>query len=445
MELGTREILLAVGLLLIVVIVLDGIRRLRQSGHGQIRMARRQRVFDDNDNSFDPYGGEVSSEVRIRERGEREAPAVRARPVVPTQQREISEGGADDSLLSRSASRARGDETPRRSRREAEAHVPQGQGQWQDQGQERDDELLREPRLSSGRPASDEVLDWQEQRRLEEEEQAELMLDMPQQEAFDLNEELDPAPVRASLRRQREEPPPAADDFEQDILDATTGHAVAQESAAARMQAPPRRSPSGADTEPAAAPDVRRAAPDITTPAHRPRTTGRARASHDDPRDGPHDEPHDQTHRDAPMPEVIALHVMARRSAQFHGDDLLNAFMDNDLRYGSMKIFHRHQAPDGVGPVLFSLANTVKPGTFDLNAMHDFRTSGVSLFMALDDLENPSDAFEQLLEVAHNLARELGGELKDESRSALTRQTEDHCRQRIKEFERRRLYRTTRL
>ena len=41
-----------------------------------------------------------------------------------------------------------------------------------------------------------------------------------------------------------------------------------------------------------------------------------------------------------------------------------------------------------------------------------------------------------LLNSAKNLAIELNGDLKDESRSAFTRQTEEHYRQRIADYSR---------
>lgn len=379
MELGTREILLAVGLLLIVVIVWDGVRRMRQSGRGQIRMARRQRVFDEDSDGYDPYGGELSGEVRVRERGEREVPTIRSG--APLGQRSTAALEEDDDpLMSRSAPRER----PRR------------------------DQDLRSA-LERGPVEQYEPSDTADEQSLFEEEQHELAFDMPQQEAFDLSKEIIPTPVRTPIRRRSEAAEPIAEDF-----GVANGERVSypEDEDFARQPAQENRS-------------------SARVPAGEQAAVAGESASREERR------------RDAPMPEVVALHVMAARSGYFRGEDLLDEFMANDLRYGSMKIFHRHQEPDGVGPVLFSLANSVKPGTFDLNAMDGFSTPGISLFMALDDLDNPSDAFEQLLKVAHNLAAGLGGELKDESRSALTRQTEDHCRQRIQEFERRRLYRTT--
>ena len=47
----------------------------------------------------------------------------------------------------------------------------------------------------------------------------------------------------------------------------------------------------------------------------------------------------------------------------------------------------------------------------------------------------------QMADTARAIAETLNGELKDEQRSVMTRQTLEHCRQRIRDFERTRLFR----
>ena len=44
-------------------------------------------------------------------------------------------------------------------------------------------------------------------------------------------------------------------------------------------------------------------------------------------------------------------------------------------------------------------------------------------------------AFEQMLATANTIRQALEGDLKDEQRSVFTRQTMEHCRQRIRDFE----------
>ncbi|TVZ39114.1 cell division protein ZipA [Alteromonadaceae bacterium 2753L.S.0a.02] len=144
--------------------------------------------------------------------------------------------------------------------------------------------------------------------------------------------------------------------------------------------------------------------------------------------------------------EVLIINVMAPKGTRFNGEDLLKALMGAGMKLGAMDIFHRHLNDDGDGPILFSLANMVVPGTFNLSAMKNFETPGVSLFLSLplgiiDDDGNIPDglsirAFEDMARTARSLAEQLGGELKDENRSIMTQQTIEHAKQRVVEYER---------
>lgn len=144
----------------------------------------------------------------------------------------------------------------------------------------------------------------------------------------------------------------------------------------------------------------------------------------------------------APEPEeVLIINVMAHKGEMFNGGELLDIILKCGMRYGSMDIFHRYSDAKGEGALLFSMANMVKPGTFDLDAMDDFETPGVSLFMTLPINADSMQSFDLMADTARAIAETLGGELKDEQRSVMTRQTLEHSRQRIRDFERMRLFR----
>ncbi|HEY8569793.1 cell division protein ZipA [Microbulbifer sp.] len=135
--------------------------------------------------------------------------------------------------------------------------------------------------------------------------------------------------------------------------------------------------------------------------------------------------------------EVLILNIMAPAGDCFEGNDLLRVLFASGMRFGDMNIFHYHTGEDGEGPALFSLANIVVPGTFDMSAMEDFTTPGVSLFLALPAEVEALKAFNTLLTTARYIAEQLAGELKDENRSVFTAQTAEHYRQRVMEFQRR--------
>lgn len=141
----------------------------------------------------------------------------------------------------------------------------------------------------------------------------------------------------------------------------------------------------------------------------------------------------------APVEEVLIINVISRDENGFKGPALLQNILESGLRYGEMDIFHRHESMAGNGEVLFSMANAVKPGTFDLDNIDQFSTRAVSFFLGLPGPRHPKQAFDVMIAAARKLAQELNGELKDEQRSVMTAQTIEHYRQRIIDFERRSL------
>jgi cell division protein ZipA len=139
----------------------------------------------------------------------------------------------------------------------------------------------------------------------------------------------------------------------------------------------------------------------------------------------------------ANVQDVIALHVVARQGT-FNGEDLLRCILGYGLRYGEMAIFHRHEQPTGQGRILFSMAKAVEPGTFDLEAMTGEEIPGVTLFLSLPGT-NSIHAYDIMVDTAKRLGVELQGEILDEQQQSLTRQLVEHYRERVQEFERRRL------
>ncbi|SHM90155.1 cell division protein ZipA [Pseudomonas asturiensis] len=140
-----------------------------------------------------------------------------------------------------------------------------------------------------------------------------------------------------------------------------------------------------------------------------------------------------------PVEEVLVISVISRSEGGFKGPALLQNILESGLRFGEMDIFHRHESMAGNGEVLFSMANAVKPGVFDLDDIDHFSTRAVSFFLGLPGPRHPKQAFDVMVAAARKLAHELDGELKDDQRSVMTAQTIEHYRQRIVEFERRAL------
>ncbi len=135
-----------------------------------------------------------------------------------------------------------------------------------------------------------------------------------------------------------------------------------------------------------------------------------------------------------PLPEnlpekYVVINVMAVNEP-FSGQELLECLGDQDMVIGEMNIFHRMSADQ----TLFSLMNAVEPGSFNIATMNEMSTPALSMFMRVHELHAPGAVFEQMLMVAQNLSEKLGGEVRDETRSVMTTQTIEHCRQELEEY-----------
>ena len=135
---------------------------------------------------------------------------------------------------------------------------------------------------------------------------------------------------------------------------------------------------------------------------------------------------------------VIVLNVHSQEGS-FPGIEIKKLLEACGLDHGDMSIFHRHEEDDLLSPIQFSVANAVEPGYFDPDTLHEIATPGVSFFMSLPGPKDYMKAFDYMLETAQCFARNLKGDLKDQDRSIMTAQTIEHCRQQIKEFERKQL------
>ena len=128
--------------------------------------------------------------------------------------------------------------------------------------------------------------------------------------------------------------------------------------------------------------------------------------------------------------DIVVLNVLTD-AERIKGQELLEFLMENEMSYGEMEIFHKL---DNQGEVLFSLANAIEPGTFDLSDIDESEIQGVTLFLQIDGANQVERIFDDMLELARRISEKFSSQIFDGTRSALTQQTIGHIRQNIREM-----------
>ena len=134
--------------------------------------------------------------------------------------------------------------------------------------------------------------------------------------------------------------------------------------------------------------------------------------------------------------KIVTVYLAARSGSMLGGSDIVVAAEKAGLVYGYMGVFHRlvDNHPEQ-GPI-FSVANLVKPGSFEMANIQDLRTPGISFFMALPGPMSALDAWDAMLPTAQRMAELLDGVLLDEERNALGRQRIAHIREDLRNYDR---------
>ena len=131
--------------------------------------------------------------------------------------------------------------------------------------------------------------------------------------------------------------------------------------------------------------------------------------------------------------DILVIHVLTCGERPFPGADLLAAMRSQGLKYGDKQIFHRIDPQNQQS--MFSVANAVEPGYFDLD--QDCASPGLTAFLKLP---GPRDAaaLEDMLTTTAAIAEALDGVRLDGDRTPFTDAAAQAYRTRIAEFARRR-------
>ena len=133
---------------------------------------------------------------------------------------------------------------------------------------------------------------------------------------------------------------------------------------------------------------------------------------------------------------IISLYVAAKAGTKLRGNDIVDAAEKAGLTFGHMDVFHR--LVDGkpeAGPI-FSVANIIKPGSFDMSRIGEIETPAIAFFLTLPAPIPALNAWETMEPAAQRMADLLDGVVLDEERNALGRQRIQHIRDELRAYDR---------
>ncbi|OOH87682.1 cell division protein ZipA [Pasteurellaceae bacterium 15-036681] len=114
------------------------------------------------------------------------------------------------------------------------------------------------------------------------------------------------------------------------------------------------------------------------------------------------------------QPNIITLYVVAPEGQQFHGSAVANNLDALGFHFGEYNIFHRHLDNTTASPVLFSVANMMQPGVFEIEKMDQFTTVGLVFFMHLPSAGNDLVNLRLMIRTVESFAQAMGGFVLDE-------------------------------
>lgn len=134
--------------------------------------------------------------------------------------------------------------------------------------------------------------------------------------------------------------------------------------------------------------------------------------------------------------KIVSLYVAARAGHTLRGEDIVVAAEKTGLTFGHMNVFHRLiEGHPERGPV-FSMANILQPGSFDMANIRELETPAIAFFLTLPAPVTALDAWEKLLPNVQRMAELLDGVVLDDSRNALGRQRIQHIREELRAYDR---------
>jgi len=134
----------------------------------------------------------------------------------------------------------------------------------------------------------------------------------------------------------------------------------------------------------------------------------------------------------ADLPTKILQINLVMRNGEISGQMILDLAAELNLELGEFNIFHRMDKKTNKS--IFSMANIVKPGSFDKSQMETFKTPGLTLFSQLPAPIDCVTVYSEMVDVAKRIRYIVGAELQDASHSVMTAQSIEHERDAVVQY-----------
>ncbi|MDX1811774.1 MAG: cell division protein ZipA C-terminal FtsZ-binding domain-containing protein [Gammaproteobacteria bacterium] len=134
--------------------------------------------------------------------------------------------------------------------------------------------------------------------------------------------------------------------------------------------------------------------------------------------------------------QFIVFHILPLNKETFNGNDIHQVAGALGLAFGKHNVYHFPADNAREGNSQFCLVNMTSAGDFDKASMSQLETKGVSLILRLNEKTTEGLAmFSNMLAIAQGIARRLGGEILDQTRTPVTPDVVTSLRSDIAKFQ----------
>ena len=132
---------------------------------------------------------------------------------------------------------------------------------------------------------------------------------------------------------------------------------------------------------------------------------------------------------------IVHLLLLAK-GGRLSGRAILDALDAEGFHPGAMQLYYWRSDRDP--SIAFGVANLVEPGALDPESLPDTETPGLVAFMCVpSDAAQAREILDAMIGASRRLAHRLDAALRDEARSTLSTQAENHLREKVTDIARR--------